>query len=46
MLMNALIIMEHVHMTVSIQKVAIIVSALLDIFFNLTNMIAKVHIYN
>ena len=42
--MNVLIIMAHVPMTVSIQRVVIIVSALLDTSFNLTSMIAKVNI--
>ena len=41
--MNVLIIMETVPMTVSIQKVAITVSVLLDISFNLTSMIVKVN---
>ena len=44
MLMTVLIIMETVPMTVSIQKVVIIVSVLLDTPFNLTNMTVKVSI--
>ena len=43
MLMNVLIIMAVVPMTVSIQKVVIIVSALLDTPFNLTNGTVKVN---
>ena len=46
MLMSVLIIMAHVPITVSIQKVVIIVSVRLDIFFNLTNMVVKVNILN
>ena len=45
MLISASIIMETVLMIVSVQKVVIIVSALLDIFFKLTNMIVKVNKY-
>ena len=44
MLMTVLIIMETVPMTVSILKVVIIVSVLLDTLFNLINMTAKVSI--
>ena len=45
MLMSASIVMETVPMIVSIQKLVIIVSALLDIFFKLTSMIVKVNEY-
>ena len=45
MLMTALIIMETVPMSVSIQKVVIIASALLDISCNLTTMSVKVNEY-
>ena len=41
--MSASIIMEHVLIYVSIQKEVIIVSALLDMPFNLTSMIVKVN---
>ena len=43
-LMSVLIIMARVPMTVSIRKVVIIVNALLDTFFNLTIILAKVNI--
>ena len=44
MLMNVLIIMAVVLMSVSIQKIVIIVIVLLDTSFNLTNMTVKVNI--
>ena len=40
--MNVLIIMAHVPISVSIQKVVIIVTVLLDTPFNLTSMTVKV----
>ena len=43
-LMNVWIIMAHAPMTVSTLKVVIIVSVLLDISFNPTNMTVKVSI--